>query len=260
MITSSKNPLIKRIVSLRDKKDRLKQGVFLIEGKKEIQCAVAAGVSIETLICCPDLAENIPETHAELIEVSQPVYAKIAYRQKVQGLIAIAAVPDNNIATLKLPGDALVLVVYGIEKPGNLGAILRTADGAGADAVIVVSDEGTDLYNPNVVRASLGAIFTVKVFEITYQQATDWLKDNDIKVVLTSPDAATNYTEIDYTTPTAIVLGSEKQGLPRRWLKTDVTKVKIPMVGQTDSLNVSCSAAILLYEALRQRWHSHFPC
>jgi RNA methyltransferase, TrmH family len=272
MITSLQNPLIKRVVALRDRKNRDKQRVFLIEGRKEIQCALSNGISPEMLFYCPDILNSnagrkatcaglsphlFPDDNQKddfrQVAVPPRVYAKIAYREKVGGLVLVAHTPDRRIEHLKLSGNPFILIVQGVEKPGNLGAMLRIADGAGVDAVIIVKGRGVDLYNPNVVRSSLGSLFTVKTFAMSLDKTMDWLTANQIKIVLSSPSAQQYYTDIDYTGPVAVVVGSEKEGLPQRLLDQNVTTVKIPMCGQMDSLNVSCSGAVLMYEVLRQR-------
>jgi len=269
MITSLQNPLIKRIVALKDKKHREREGVFLIEGEKEILNALSQDISLEALVYCADLLRFDKDLNTidhinkylmegksgqvKLVEVDQRVYAKIAYRDKAEGLVAIANIPQRDIEDMLLAQNPLILVVWGVEKPGNLGALLRTADGAGADAVIICNEGGVDLYNPNVVRGSLGALFTVPTYAMPLAQALDWLRQKQVTIVLTSPNATMEYTEPDYTGPVALVLGSEKQGLPELLLQENTTQVKIPMLGRMDSLNVSCSGAILLYEVLRQR-------
>ena len=269
MITSLQNPLIKRIVAFKDKKHREREGVFLIEGEKEILHALSQGISLETLIYCSDLLrfnkdlntiEHINEYlmggqsgQVKLVEADQRVYAKIAYRDKAEGLVAIAHLPKRDIEEMLLAQNPLILVIWGVEKPGNLGALLRTADGAGTDAVIVCNEGGVDLYNPNVVRGSLGALFTVPTYEMSLAKTLDWLRQKQLTIVLTSPNAIMEYNQPDYSGAVAIVLGSEKQGLPELLLQQDITQVKIPMLGRMDSLNVSCSGAILLYEVLRQR-------
>ena len=268
MIISLENPLVKRIVALRDKTDRQREGVFLIEGEKELLRALANGFSVETLMYCAELLagnEELTTTEhverelrkenargAKVIGVSPKVYAKIAYRDKAEGLVAVAHIPQRDINDSKIPENPFILVVQGIEKPGNLGALLRTADGVGVSAVIVC-DSRVDLYNPNVVRSSMGAVFTVPTYEMPLEKALHWLGEKKIKVVLTSPQASKEYTQLDYTGPVAVVLGSEAQGLSDLLLEQDITQVKIPMAGQMDSLNVSCSGAIMLYEVLRQR-------
>ena len=265
MITSLQNPLVKRLIKLRDKKDRQREGVFLIEGEKELLHAVDNGISLETVIYCTELmAENatfktteaiksrLQSGYESFVEVTSKVYAKIAYRGKSGGILATAVIPAYTIDKLKLPENPLLLVIEGVEKPGNLGALLRTADGAGVDAAIIC-DANIDLYNPNVVRASLGALFTVPTLLMPLDDTINWPEKNRIKVVLSSPVADCDYTDADYTGPVAIVLGSEKEGLPKRLLNSKFHQVRIPLAGKMDSLNVSCAAAIILYEAYRQR-------
>ncbi|MBI9017911.1 MAG: RNA methyltransferase [Phycisphaerae bacterium] len=236
------------------KKARYEQGCFIIEGYKEFIHARNAGIIFSAIIHCPGINPYYSHQYdCELIEVTPEVYEKIAYRGKTEGLLAIAKIPETTIDNLKLKDDCLILIAQGVEKPGNLGALLRTADAVGVDAMIVADNVGIDIYNPNAVRASLGALFTVPTFVLSIDQTCNWLKQNNIKAILTSPDATTNYTDIDYKGRTAIILGSEHDGLPTDWLSQADQKVTIPMNGKMDSLNVSCSAAILLYEALRQR-------
>ncbi len=255
IITSNANPLIKRIIGLQQKKQqRYEQNCFVIEGRKEIDCAREGGIEFEAIVHCPDIYDDFyHQDDCSLWQVSAGVYEKIAYRGNVEGLIAIAKIPSGSIESLLLPKNPLILVAQGLEKPGNLGALLRTADAAGVNALIVAGDNTVDIYNPNVVRASIGAIFTVPTFALSLEQTRLWLEKNKIKAVLTCPQATDNYTNIDYNVGVAIVLGSEHDGLPDSWLSQADCKVKIPMLGQMDSLNVSCSAAIMLYEALRQR-------
>lgn len=266
MITSLQNTIVKHVVALRDKNKRQRDGVFVIEGDKEISHAIAAGIALESVIFCTELItandqldsiQQIEQCAAraggQAIEVASHVYAKMAYRQKVGGVLAVAQIPQRTIEDLSLGEHPILLVVQGVEKPGNLGAILRTADGAGVDAVMVISDGGADIWNPNVVRASLGALFTVPVLAMDMTQAKETLSQLALPVIMTTPAAHKDYTAINYTRGAAIVLGSEHDGLPEDWLTAEPIKVKIPMNGQMDSLNVSCSAAILLYEALRQK-------
>ncbi len=269
MITSLQNTIVKHVVALRDKNKRQRDGVFVIEGDKEISHAIDAGISLESVIYCAELitdndrldsVEAIEQcavkSGGQAVEVASHVYAKMAYRQKVGGVLAIAQIPNRTIEDMSLGERPILLVVQGVEKPGNLGAILRTADGAGVDAVIVVSDGGADIWNPNVVRASLGALFTVGVLAMDMGQIKETLKQLALPVVMTTPATSKDYTAIDYTQGAVIVLGSEHDGLPEEWLSTEPIKVKIPMNGQMDSLNVSCSAAVMLYEALRQKTSS----
>ena len=271
MITSPQNPLIKRIGSLSRKRSyRLAERAFVIEGEKELLSAFVGGIAIEALIYCPDLIESnsVLNTESRLVSrlaagcgpggpapmaVSGSVYAKIAYRTDTCGLLAIGQMPELTIDQLKLPKLPLILVVDHLENPGNLGALLRTADAAGLDSVIVC-ETTVDLYNPNVVRSSLGALFTTPCCLADCDRTIAWLVENGLEIFAASPQSEQNYTDADYTAGTAIVLGSESAGLSAGWLCCDdVHCVRIPMHGRVDSLNVSCSGAIILYEALRQR-------
>lgn len=262
MITSLQNPLVKRIVGLKDRRDRQREGVFVIEGEKELLHAIAGGIRLETLVVCPTLLQSNTQLTSvdklaalkagDTVEVADHVFAKMAYRESTGGLLAVATTPTATLADIPLADRMLVLVVEGAEKPGNLGALLRTADGAGANAVIVCG-QGVDLYNPNVVRASLGALFTVPTIAATDQEAFQWLQTHQFQVVLASPSAKTDYATMSYSQKTALVLGSEHQGLSDFWLLKGVDSITIPMRGRMDSLNVSCSGAILLYEIARQQ-------
>jgi RNA methyltransferase, TrmH family len=261
LITSTANPRVKAAVRLRDRRGRNDQGRIIIDGVREISLALAAGVEIVELFFFPELCqdaghqailERAGQGRAELIEVSPPVMEKLAYGNRVEGIIAVAAVPRRTLADLVLPADAFVAVVEGVEKPGNLGAILRTADASGVAAVIVAGGI-TDLYNPNAIRASLGAIFTVPVCCASAAQTLDWLRRRSSRIFAARTDGAIDYTAVDFRGPAAIVLGSEASGLTSVWRGKDVVAVKLPMHGQVDSLNLSATAAVLFYEALRQR-------
>jgi TrmH family RNA methyltransferase len=263
-IISTSNPRVKAAARLRDRRGRDDQRRIIIDGVREISRALAAGVEISELYFIPQLCED-PEHQAilkragqgraELIEVTPPVMEKLAYGNRVEGLVAVAIPPQRTLADLKLPADALVAVVEGVEKPGNLGAILRTADAAGVAAVIVAGGI-TDLYNPNAIRASLGAIFTVPVSTASAEQALAWLRSRKCRIFTARVDGAIEYTAADFRGPGAIVLGSEAAGLSTVWRGADVVAVKLPMLGQVDSLNLSATAAVLFYEALRQRQQS----
>lgn len=268
MITSLQNPFVKNWRRLNQKRHRDRQGLFLIEGEKELSHAIASGLSLETLIHCPDLIANNEKLNSlERIEdfsrnalsptgrleaVSEEVFAKLAYRESVGGLIGIASYPQQDLSSLKLSTSPLVVVLVGLEKPGNVGALFRTADGAAVDAVIL-ADSAVELYNPNVIRASLGAIFTVPTVSATTEETLTWLKQKKLNLIAATPQANQLYHQANYNQPTALIIGSEHNGLPEQWLTTAKTKIKIPMHGQMDSLNASASAAILIYEALRQR-------
>lgn len=267
MITSLNNPLVKHLVRLRRQGPRYNDTLFLIEGETELIHALHAKIKLETVAYCPPIIEHnvrirnvatltdfLPDgsNSPELAAVAPDVYAKLAYRETTGGIIALAHRPNIELTDLQLPTDAFVLVVEGVEKPGNLGALLRTADGAGAHAVIVC-DAPLDLYNPNVVRSSLGALFTVTTIAAKTSDTIAYLRQHQIKTIVTSPAAQCDYNEVDYTGPIAIAIGSENKGLSKQWVTDDLLCVRIPMIGSMDSLNLSCSGAIIMYEALRQR-------
>ena len=260
-ITSRQNPRVKEAVELRNSRERKRLRRFIIDGGREIARAIEAGVAPIEAFICDELAQSpdskkaiaaLETTDAELFRVSAEVYEKLAFGDRKDGVTAIAAWPERSLADLKLPTNPIVAVLEGLEKPGNLGAILRSADAADVDAVIV-ADGRTDLYNPNAIRASLGTVFRPNVCEASTADTIDWLRSKGLPVIAARPDAAKLYTEIDLRTGAAIVLGSEATGLSDAWHKTDATAVRLPMHGIADSLNVSTTAAVLFYEALRQR-------
>ena len=260
-ITSLKNPRVKAAIQLRDRRHRRRAGRFLIDGVRELRRALEGGIEIDELFVCRDLCREgetretvrlAAQSAARAYDVSVSVCEKLAYGQRAEGVVAVAIAPRRTLAELALPDAPLIAVVVGIEKPGNLGAIVRTADGAGISAV-VAADGGTDLYNPNAIRASLGAIFTLPVCSADSRETIDWLDRLNVNMVAACVDADCDYWEIDYTLPTAIVLGSEDEGLPAEWRDRAGAQVRLPMRGRVDSLNVSATAAVLYYEALRQR-------
>ena len=259
-VTSLTNPRIKAAVRLRDRREREATGLTIVDGAREILRALDAGLHVETGFVAEDLLRS-PEAFAvadrlrhsaATIPVSPAVLAKVAFGERSDGIVAIVEAPRLELADLALPDDALVVVVEGVEKPGNLGAVLRTADGAGAHAVIA-ADPRTDLFNPNTIRASLGTIFALPVVAATTTETLLWLADRGIRAVATIVGAATDYTAAELRGPLAIVLGSEADGLSAAWHTTGVTPISIPMRGIADSLNVSVAAAVVLYEAVRQR-------
>jgi TrmH family RNA methyltransferase len=258
MITSVQNPRVKAAAKLRDRTGRNQQRRIIIDGVREISRALSAGVKILELYVLPELCDDESQRvlatakHAERLDVVRHVMEKLSFGNRVEGIVAVAEPPVRELAALKLPADALVAVVEGAEKPGNLGAIVRTADAAGVAAVLVV-DGGTDLYNPNAIRASLGAIFTVPVCEATSEKALAWLCEERFRVFAARVDGAVDYTSVDFRGRTAIVLGSEARGLSEQWRRDDVTGLRLPLLGSVDSLNLSVTAAVLFYEALRQR-------
>jgi TrmH family RNA methyltransferase len=260
-ISSLQNPRIKELVRLRDRRPRDEAGVFLIEGYREIRRALEKNVALRELYYAPDwfLGENEPAlieqaraAGAQLFELSKDAFAKVAYRERPDGLLALAPQWRRSLDDLILPASPLLLVVEAIEKPGNLGTILRSADAAGCDAVIVC-DPVTDIFNPNVVRASTGVLFSVPLVVAESAAVHIWLRAKKIRTVATTPAAKTLYTSADLRGPLAIVMGSEQYGLSEFWLKNSDLPVSIPMAGQADSLNVAMATIITLFEAVRQR-------
>jgi len=259
-ITSPANPRIKQLVGLRRRRGREQSGGTLVEGLAEISLALAAGVRPQALYYCPELAApdslaiiaQAASGGAEIVRVSRPVFEKISYREGPDGWLAVVPAVPDRLDRLRLSARPLVLVCAGLEKPGNLGAILRTADAAGLDAVIA-ADPVTDWANPNVVRASKGTVFCVPVASADTHEALAWISDHGLQIVAATPDARQIVTDADLTGPTVIAVGAEQAGLPEEWLKRADVRVRIPMFGLADSLNVSTSAAIISYEAVRQR-------
>lgn len=263
IISSTQNPKIKTLIALQQKSaERRKQGLFCVEGQRELLHCIEAGLEIDTIFTCPQLigttsADNtidLEKIHVlrGTYEVTEHVYNKIAYRGGTEGLIAEVRVPVHTLSSLNLNDRPLIVVVESVEKPGNLGAILRTADAAGADAVIVC-DPLTDLYNPNLIRSSIGAIFTVPCIACTTAECIAFLKKRGIRILTAQLQDSHLYYETDMTQATAIVMGTEATGLTDTWREAADAHIRIPMNGQLDSLNVSVSAAILLFEAVRQR-------
>jgi len=251
-ITSVQNERVKRVIKLQRKASaRREEGLTVIEGAREVSRAIENGWQPVELWLCPELGAEKSET-GEHFQCSRAVFEKISYREGPDGVLAVGPLVGKILAELKLSKNPLVLIAEGLEKPGNLGALLRTADGAGADAVIVC-DSATDLNNPNVIRASIGTLFYLPVAEATTEETILFLKSKGIKILSAVPDAGTVYTDVNLTGPVAIVVGAEDKGLSESWKKTADLNVKIPMLGENDSLNVSVSAAIFLYEAVRQR-------
>ena len=260
-ITSLQNPRVKQLVKLRERRDRDEAGLFLVEGYREIRRALEKGIRPRELYFSPDwfLGENEPalieqarQAGAQLFELSKDAFAKVAYRERPDGLLAVAPQWRRSLAGLTLPAEPFVLVVEAIEKPGNLGTILRSADAAGCDAVIVC-DPVTDIFNPNVVRASTGVLFSVPLVVEEGARVLAWLREKKIRAVATTPAAEKIYTQVDLRGPLAIVMGSEQYGLSDFWLREADLPVRIPMAGQADSLNVAMATIITLFEAVRQR-------
>ena len=281
-ITSPTNPHIKAVVKLADRRTRDAARRTLVEGVREVRLALAAGVAPVEAYLCPELIAG-PEAEAaarhlvglaatgmtELFYVTPPVFEKLAYRGNSGGLLLVIAYPNPSLDALTFRAAPFVVVVEEAEKPGNLGAVLRTADAAGVDALIVptpletgflprnpvstAASTGTDPHNPNVIRASLGAYFTVSTVAAPTDAAIAWLRRQGIAIVATTPAATTLYTAADLTGPVAVVMGSEAWGLSETWLAAADVRLRIPMAGQVDSLNLSAATALLLYEVVRQR-------
>jgi TrmH family RNA methyltransferase len=258
-ITSLQNPRIKNIVKLSKGKERRIQNLFIIEGARELTLALAAGYEIDSVFVCPGLfvktdypmvLKSIPEDRQ--FEVSEAVFEKMAYREGSDGLLALARPKSHTLSDLKLSENPFLIVLESVEKPGNLGAVLRTIDAAHADAVIVC-DPATDVYNPNAIRSSVGCIFTVQTAVCSSQEALDFLHKKRIKSFAAELNASQWYQDTDFTQPSSIIMGTEADGLTDFWLDNADCRIKIPMRGKIDSLNVSVSTAILTFEAMRQR-------
>ena len=257
-ITSVQNPFIKSLVLLQEKaKARKQSGTFLIEGKREIELALKGNYELVTILFLPEMISEkeiniILKNKTELIEINKEVYQKLAYRDTTEGIIAIAKTKSLQLSHLKLSKNPLILVVEAIEKPGNLGAMLRTADAAKIDAVIIANPK-TDLYNPNIVRSSVGCLFTNQIATASSKEVINFLQENNISIFSATLQNATYYHTQDYTLPTALVVGTEATGLSEIWRQKSIQNIIIPMQGEIDSMNVSVAAAILLFEAKRQR-------
>ncbi|WP_068597115.1 TrmH family RNA methyltransferase [Vaginella massiliensis] len=254
-IESVQNPRIKNIIKLQEKsRERKNQGVFMVEGIQENELALKAGFEAVEFYICPSIYPNeYPLPKVKQFEISATVFEKIAYRKTTGGIIGIYKTKSVALHKLQLPENALILVLEAVEKPGNLGAVLRTADGANVDAVIVC-DETVDFYNPNVIRSSVGTLFTNQIASGSKEEVLHFLKNNNIQIVSTFlRDNTKSLYEVDFKSSSAIVLGTEATGLSDFWADESDVLIKIPMLGFVDSLNVSNAAAICVYEAVRQR-------
>ncbi len=258
-ITSSQNPYIKSLLQLQEKaKARKESGTFLIEGIREIELAIKGNYEIETILFLPELISEtklkkiVVSSAVEKIEISKEVYQKLAYRDTTEGILAVAKTKSLQLSDLNLPQNPLILVMESIEKPGNIGAILRTCDAAKVDAVILANPK-TDLYNPNIVRSSLGCLFTNQIATATTEETINYLVENKIDFYSATLQNSTSYHTQNYTTPTALVVGTEATGLSQLWRDKATQNIIIPMQGAIDSMNVSVAAAILIFEAKRQR-------
>jgi RNA methyltransferase, TrmH family len=261
LITSVHNPRVKAAARLRERSARDEQGRIIIDGVREIGRALASGVALQEIYCftalCDDdkhqqLLADAKRAGAEIVEVSPQIIEKLSFGQRVTGLVAVGHRPQRTLHEVQISANALVAIIEGAEKPGNLGAIVRTANAAGVSAVIV-ADGGTDVYNPNAIRASLGAIFCMPVVAATSEDALAWLHERNFQVFAARVDGSIDYTAADFRGRAAIALGSEAHGLSERWRAEDIIGVRLPLLGSVDSLNLSATAAVLFYEALRQR-------
>lgn len=271
-ITSAQNQKIKTLLALQEKsRTRRETGLFAVEGRRELEHCLDAGFIPKTLFVCREIipaedldriiskaeemlrqAEDSPSREISVMEVTSALYDKIAYRGGTEGIIAEMEWKERTLGSLALGEKPLIAVLESVEKPGNLGAVLRSADAAGADAVIIC-DPLTDLYNPNLIRASIGAVFTTRVVTATSEEAIAWLKRQGIRILTAQLQDSQWYYDTDMREGTAIVMGTEATGLTQIWREAADAHIRIPMLGRLDSLNVSVSAAILLYEAVRQR-------
>ena len=254
-ITSLQNPRIKQLVKLRERRAREEEGLMLVEGVYEIEIAMQSGLAPQTIYTSPEVAgdRSLIFSNSECVTVSPQVFAKISYRDNPDGWLAVFPIPHRAVEELTLPASPFVVVAEAVEKPGNLGAILRTADAAGVDALLVC-DPRVDIFNPNVVRASRGTVFAVPVVQISNQRALDWLRKNKIKVMAATPSASKVFSDLDLRGSTALAVGTEDEGLSDFWLSHADEKVLIPMKGKVNSLNVAASVAIIAYEVVRQRF------
>lgn len=261
-ISSLQNPKIKSLFQLQEKsRNRKKEGVFIVEGIREISLAIKGGFEISELFFCDELyrAENISDliksvtNKPEVTELLEEVYKKIAYRGSTEGVMALVKVRDLSLAQLDLTAkNPLILVAEAPEKPGNIGALLRTADAANVDAVLLANLK-TDMFNPNIIRSSVGCVFTTKIGTATTSEIISFLKQKNINIYTAALQASVNYDTIDFKKPTAIVMGTEATGLSEEWLNNSTQNIIIPMQGEIDSMNVSVAAGILIFEAKRQR-------
>lgn len=256
IIKSQQNPLVKKIIRLKRENYRKKEGIVVIEGEKEVEMAKISNISIETAIICDDynfkrnIVSGIPSDKVH--NVSKIIFKKLSNRENPDGVIVLANIKEKTLDNLDIKEKVLILAVEGIEKPGNLGAIIRSVDAVGANAVVVL-DSKLDIYNPNVIRTSRGSLFTVPVICSSICEFEKWAKKNEIIIFAATPHESNIYTNESYKERSVIMLGNEHNGLSYKALNIANNKIKIPMMGSIDSLNVSVSAAILLYEALRQK-------
>lgn len=260
-ITSRQNPRVKNLAKLRERSHRLRQERFVVEGVREFSMALHNGYAFEEVYLCAEmlqgetpirLAEEAAMLGAEVTRLSTLAFEKVSGRENPDGLLGVAVLPERVVDSLKLPEAPILVVVEGVEKPGNIGAIIRSAEGAGASAVIVASEKA-DIYSPQIIRNSRGLVFSLPVVSETPEYLLNWLRKRELPLVATTPSATKAHWDTDFSKGAALLLGAEHQGLSDFWLKAATEHILVPLKGQADSLNVSATAAIVLYEALRQR-------
>lgn len=260
-IASAANPRIRAAAGLRERRARDDAGLTIVDGGREVRRAVEAGVAVGEAFVCEALVRSedaraavraLATAGARIWTTSETAFAKVAFGERAEGVVAVVRIPSTRLDALRISEEPLIVVLEAVEKPGNLGAVLRSADGAGADGLIL-ADPRTDPFNPNAIRASAGTAFTVPIATGSTAEVRDWLRGHAVRVVAARVDAATDVWNADLRGPLAIALGSETDGLSAAWSANDVTAVRLPMLGVADSLNVSVAAAVLLYEARRQR-------
>ena len=261
-LTSAQNPKVRKLLALQQKAaERRESGLFVLEGVRELQHCLSAGYKADSLFVCPEILGSRPDAEGlmssvpsgRVFEVPKELYARIAYRGGTEGIIAEVYAKERGLESLKLPENPLVLVTESVEKPGNLGAMLRSCDAAGADAMLICGEGRTDIYNPNLIRASVGAVFTVPCAACGSAEAISFLKSRGIRILTAQLQDSELYYDCDMRAGTAVVMGTEATGLSEVWRRAADAHIRIPMLGRLDSLNVSVSAAVLLYEAVRQR-------
>lgn len=260
-LASPSNPRVKAVARLRERRTRESAGLTVVDGAREVRRAIEAGAEVVEAFLCESLLggsdaraalDALLQRGTPLTSTTEAAFAKIAFGERVEGIVAVVRAPSTDLAALAVLADPLIVVVEDVEKPGNLGAILRSADGAGADALIAASPR-TDLANPNVIRASAGTVFTVPLAAAPTPDVLAWLRARQVRIVAARVGGGRTYTDADLRGPLAIALGSEADGLSEAWQGADIEPIHLPMHGIADSLNVSVTAAVLLYEARRQR-------
>ena len=256
-ITSTQNPKIKSLLALEKPRERRKQCLFVVEGAQEVRMALEAGYKIGNIFFCEEILDlkesgDLLREDKLLVPVAREVFDKIAMRESTGGILAVAEMKTHRLEDIVLSKNPLLLILEAVEKPGNLGAIFRTADAAGVDAVIIC-DPQTDFYNPNVIRSSVGCVFTKQIASASSEETIEWLRKNNMNIFCTYLKASRPYHQIDFTQPSAIVMGTEATGLSDVWIKNSTANIIIPMLGKIDSMNVSNAAAVVVFEAVRQR-------